>query len=375
MQRCLAFLLLLFLAAPGFSMDPQEAATVTPAPYPEHPEGLPLPPVIQVKGPPHIALILPLKSTDFARAADMTRQGFLAAARIQGPKTLPVRIYETGDDVGEVFEQYRSAVEGGAQIVVGPLTRSGVSALASRGELWVPTLALNAPEGSEIMSRNLFVLSLQAESEARQVAAMAATAGRGRAIVIYADTPLGRRMDQAFSDEWRSRGGFLEERRPFRGDPEGMAELQRALSGRLDSVAFFAMDSARARLLKPFADPALPVFATSQVNPGSSDRLVLFDLGGIRFADMPWLLQPDHAAVMIYPRLDPSPGQEMERLYALGIDAFRAAEAMRKDLRPGIKVDGVTGKLTLGADRYFARVLTQAQFREGEIIIEETVAR
>lgn len=352
-------------------MEETEAATTAPAPYPDQPEAIPLPPAIEVKGPPHIGLILPLKSDTFSRAADMVRQGFLAASRVQGPRSLPVVVYETGDDPGEVAEVYRGAVEGGAKIVVGPLTRSGVSALTGRGELWVPTLALNTPDGSEALPHNLFVLSLQAEAEARQAAALASASGRGRAIIIFADTPLGRRMDQAFSEEWRSRGGFVEERRPFRGEPAGMAELQQALAGRYDSVAFFAMDSARARLLKPFADPALPVFATSQVNPGRSDRLAVFDLGGIRFVDMPWLLQPDHPAVMIYPRLDPSPGQEMERLYALGIDAFRAAEAMRKDLRPGIEVDGVTGKLTLGEDRVFSRVLTAAEFRGGEIVADE----
>ncbi len=356
-------------------MDQPEPATVMPAPYPDHPEAMPLPPVIEVKGPPNISLILPLRSPAFARAAEITRLGFLAAARMQGPKSLPVKVYETGDDPGEVLEQYRKAVEGGAQIVVGPLTRTGVSALTSQGELWVPTLALNAPEGGSAHPGNLFVLSLQAEAEARQVAALASTWRRGRAIVIFADTPLGRRMDQAFSEEWQSRGGFVEERRPFRGEPEGLSELQQALAGRFDSVAFFAMDAARARLMKPFADPALPVFATSQVNPGSSDRLAVFDLGGIHFVDMPWLLQPDHPAVMIYPRLDPSPGQELERLYALGIDAFRAAEAMRRELRPGIQVDGVSGKLILGVDRYFSRVLTPAVFREGEIVVEDVAPR
>lgn len=356
-------------------MEEPGAATVMPAPYPEHPEATPLPPIIEVKGPPHIGLILPLKSPAFGRAADIARQGFLAAARVQGPKTLPVGVYETGEDPGEVLEQYRRAVEGGAQIVVGPLTRSGVTALAEQGELWVPTLALNAPESNADLPNNLFVLGLQAEAEARQVAALAFASGRGRAVVIYADTPLGRRIEQAFTEEYRSLGGFVEERRPFRGDPEGLTELQQTLVGRLDSVVFFAMDAARARLAKPFADPGLPVFATSQVNPGSSDRLAVFDLSGIRFVDMPWLLQPDHAAVMIYPRPDPSPGQELERLYALGIDAFRAAHAMQKELRPGIQIDGVTGKLTLGADRYFARLLTPAQFRDGEIVIEEARTR
>ena len=46
---------------------------------------------------PHIALLLPLKSPVFAKAADAVQQGFLAAA---GKETngLPVRVYPCKDE-------------------------------------------------------------------------------------------------------------------------------------------------------------------------------------------------------------------------------------------------------------------------------------
>ena len=39
--------------------------------------------------------------------------------------------------------------------------------------------------------------------------------------------------------------------------------------------------------------------------------------------DMPWFVQPDHPAVMVYPAPDARMAVEQERLYALGIDAYR----------------------------------------------------
>jgi len=79
----------------------------------------------------HIALLLPLESPSFARHAEAVRNGFLAAAKVQRSAPLPLRIYAVGDDDGSVVENYRRALENGARLVVGPLTRNGVS--ASRG--------------------------------------------------------------------------------------------------------------------------------------------------------------------------------------------------------------------------------------------------
>jgi hypothetical protein len=65
---------------------------------------------------------------------------------------------------------------------------------------------------------------------------------------------------------------------------------------------------------------------------------------GIAFVDMPWLIEPDHPAVMTYPRAATPYSAELERLYALGIDAYRvAAEWLKGGQR--FELDGVTGRL------------------------------
>jgi outer membrane PBP1 activator LpoA protein len=84
--------------------------------------------------------------------------------------------------------------------------------------------------------------------------------------------------------------------------------------------------------------------------------------------DMPWLLQPDHPAVMIYQRRELQADLDLERLYALGIDAFRIALVLLAG-KAEAALDGVTGRLTLGGDRQFTRGLTTAQFSDGKLTV------
>jgi uncharacterized protein len=325
--------------------------------------------------PPHIALLLPIKSASLGHAAEIVRLGFAAASQADRTAKLPIQLYETGDEAADVVASYRSAIEGGAKVVVGPLTRGGVSAVISSGLTKVPTLALNAPDSPAVLPPGLCVFGILAEAEARQVARLAAGGERRQAVIVYADTGVDRRMRQAFAEEWADLGRTLASEYLFSGEAAELPRLKQSVGTNPEQIVFLALDAANARLVKPFIDASVPVFATSQVNVGRVDPLVQFDLGGVHFVDMPWLLQPDHPAVMIYPRLDPSPGNELERVYALGIDAFRLARLLGDGPRSGIQLDGVTGRITLGSDRYFSREPIPAQFRQGEIVVEEAPAR
>ncbi|MGW8183007.1 MAG: penicillin-binding protein activator, partial [Burkholderiales bacterium] len=98
-----------------------------------------------------------------------------------------------------------------------------------------------------------------------------------------------------------------------------------------------------------------------------------YDLAGVRFLDMPWLLQPQHPAVMIYPRPPYREAADRERLYALGIDAFRVASALLAG-NATMEIDGVTGRIKLAPDQQFARNLTAAQFNQGMVTITDPQA-
>jgi len=117
----------------------------------------------------------------------------------------------------------------------------------------------------------------------------------------------------------------------------------------------------------------LPVYATSLVHT-TPDQMANFELNGVVFVDMPWMLVADHPAVLSYTRPDAA-GQsamEFQRFYAVGIDAYRLAQDLLKPQPDYAPLDGVTGYITPGPDRRFLRELIPAQFVQGEpkVLIE-----
>jgi hypothetical protein len=340
---------------------PPPVAAPTPAPLPPHVPG------------PHLALILPLSSKAFGQHALAVKDGFLAAAQAQGGTKLPVNIYAVGDDPRQSVETYIAALGAGARMVVGPLTRSGVTALAESATVMVPTLALNVPERNIPTVPEFYILSLHAESEARQVAQLAWQDGRRTALTVMGETALLRRIHLAFVEEFTRLGGAVLAPLPFTTDPEGLVRIKKAADAAIDTetgdMVFMALDLPRARLVRPYLS-TLPIYATSQVHPGVTGPLVAFDLTDVRFLDMPWLLQPESPVVTVYPRPGYDESIELTRFYALGIDAFRTAMVLLGG-KPGSAFDGVTGRLSLGQDAQFVRALTAAQFNEGRLIVRE----
>jgi len=127
---------------------------------------------------------------------------------------------------------------------------------------------------------------------------------------------------------------------------------------------FLALDHAEARAVRTYLG-ALPVYATSSIHAGDRGTLVAYDLADVTFVDMPWLLEPDHPAVMVYPR--PEAGSaEMQRLYALGIDAWRIAQMLLAGTRD-LRLDGVTGGLALGSGGVIDRTLRAGRYIDGRL--------
>jgi uncharacterized protein len=348
------------------------AAPYSPQPAARQRPQLELPPPGGVVAP-HVALLLPLDSGVFGRHAEAVRNGFLAASQTRGRTPLPVRVYPTGDDPLQVTEGYLKALSAGARVVVGPLTRNGVTAIAESAIVMVPTLALNVPESRIDPMPDLYTLSLQVEAEARQVAQLAWQDGRRNALTVIGDTPLHRRIHQAFVEEFTRLGGKHVAAYPYTTDPEGLQRIKLAADAAIEAeiadMVFLALDVTRARLSRGYLS-TLPIYATSLVHPGSAGLLASYDLAGVRFLDMPWVLQPESPLVTAYPRPDYRDAVDLDRFHALGIDAFRIAEVLATG-KGAINLDGVTGRLTLGADRHFVRGLTSAQFSDGRLIVRE----
>lgn len=299
---------------------------------------------------PAIVLLLPGATTPFARAAEAVRSGFFAAHAAAGaPMAIDVR--ETDETPAAVAAAIEAAAGRGARLVVGPLSRDAVDALARTGAP-LPVLALNAPGGAAPLPQSMLALGLRVEDEARGIV-RALTRGPLAAGVSGESTPLAiivgsgsleRRAGAAFAAAAREYGQRSETfELVIRQDR--LADLSRRLAARPWRAILLALDAGEAAAVRRWLPPETSVVATSRIHLLEQSTLGLAqDLDGIAFVEMPWLVEPDHPAVMVYPRPATPYSAELERLYALGIDAYRiAAEWMKGSQR--FEIDGVTGRL------------------------------
>ena len=318
--------------------------------------------------PVPVALLLPLHSSTFGKFAEYVRQGVFAAAKADPRARLAITTYSMPDDPQSALAAYERALAQGSRLIIGPLTRDSVALIAQRAQSVVPVLALNALERNVPLPENLYAFSLQVEMEAQQIARMVFADGRRSALTVADGSLQSRRLQTAFGEEFARLGGRVAAQFAYStSTADLLAMRESAGSGQADSV-FLALDAPRARLVRPYVDAGAQIYATSQVLSGPVERLRDAELNGIRFVDMPWLLQPDHPAVMVYARQEsPAPiASDLERLYAFGIDAYRIAADLMGDARIAREtLDGVTGQISMTAGRYFVRELTPAQFADG----------
>jgi uncharacterized protein len=316
----------------------------------------------------HIALILPLKSAQFRHAAESLRQGVAAAYEWSPNATkLPLKIYPVDDEKDAMLAAYEEALSMGARACIAGMTRDGATQLAAHARAVFPVLALNQPERETNLPEKFFSMSLSLDEEARQVARVAYSEGRRRAVVIASAQPLAKRVQAAFEQEWKRLHGELLEPAMYAAEQNALIKMKTTLLNAAPDMAFITGDVVMARNTRPFIPASLPAYGTSQIYPGRAERHAKIELQAVRFIDMPWMLEPDHPAVMVYPRPPATVGTEAERLYALGIDAYRVAELLRSGEK-NLRLDGVTGNISLFNHHFFVRELTTAHFHNGEAL-------
>ncbi len=333
--------------------EPEGAATAESMPF-----------VVPIK-PSRIVLLLPLKSATFGRAAEAVKEGFLAASQVAGAEpTAPIEIYDSEEGSKNLLPIYNRILNDNATVVVGPMTRSEVTAIARSGMVTAPTLALNAPEGDALELPPLFYsLNLSQETEARQLANIAFTRGLRRAAIVTTTGALPKRIHAAFADEWLKLGATTTVEFPYNADQKLLAEFRTALKAQQVDAVFIATDANIARKIRPHIRGSVPIYATSQMFRSKNDAALNVDLKDVHFVDIPWLITPDHAAVMVYPQPKKALTAELQRFYALGIDAYRLAQLfMHGEPFSSEPIDGVSGRITLTSGHWFTRELLPATF-------------
>ncbi|TFW16155.1 penicillin-binding protein activator, partial [Duganella callida] len=356
-----------------------------------------------------IALLLPLRSDTLGTAADAVRAGFMAAWE-RDRDTISVRVVETGDVPQDILSAYARTLDTD-DIIVGPLSRPAVAAVAASPLLSKPTIALNSPEGHGMpgaapLPPNMLAIGLSIEEEARQVAQWAnSEQPGGAALVLTTSSAWQRRVAAAFANQWEGKLGrqvrIVELSAPdgYLSDPE-LVQLRARLRDDLPALLFSAMGADQTRQLRlalasalttapdnPIISTAdalpppapvpteqfssLPIYGTSALNPGRNANFPTQDLENVRLLDLPWQVQRDHPAVMVYPHPEQAGGvggADMARLYALGIDAFRVAREISRHPVGRFQLDGVTGKLNVkfgDGPASFERVEQSAIYKNG----------
>jgi hypothetical protein len=348
----------------GSPPPPPGGAPVQPAP----PAATTAPAQPAVIDKPHVALILPLKSAGLGRLAEAVRLGVTAAAGADRADALPLVTYSTSDDAKELVETYDRAIRQGARLVIGPLAKPAVHAIAKSNAVTVPTLALTVPDAEVLLPDNMYAFGVQLESEARQIARLAQSQGRRRAVIIGLDTALSKRVAQTFAEEWTRTGRLIVDQFLFTNDQAQLKKIRDGITlGNADMI-FFALDAQRARQVRPYLGKVLPTYSTSQAYAPTNDVVGQHDLNGLVFVDMPWILMPDHAAVITYPRPQGVfSATDQDRFYALGIDAWRLGQSLLESgFNDAGTLDGVTGYITPGSGRQFRREAVAAQFVQGQ---------
>jgi len=349
--------------------------------------------------PDNVALLLPLTGP-YSKPARSIRDGFLAA-RFQRNKTNTptIRIYDV-NQFNSAKAAYQQAVNEGAELVVGPLSKDKVNALSTQN-LPVPLLTLNYSEQDKTGSDNVYQFGLSPEDEARQVAERAWLEGHNQAITFTPESDWGERVLEAFKENWKALGGIiLESQRYPSKDNDFSKQLRELLNINLSQqrnkrlrrlvgselkfeprrrqdadFVFLAAFPRQARLIRPqlkfhFAG-ALPVYATSHIFSGKKNRHDDRDIDGVIFPDIPWVLSSKNntSSGSLKREIDqlwPDNAAQYTRFFALGIDAFNIIPRLEfMSTYQHEQFAGVTGLLRFTDKNRIFRQLQWARFKNG----------
>lgn len=344
--------------------------------------------------PSQVAILLPT-SGPLQNVGKTLQEGIMTAHYQQKQNSLSptLRFYDSGPD--NILAVYQQAINDGADFVLGPLSKDKAATIAAQGTLPATTLALNYIENEQV-PENFFQFGLAPEDEARQIARQGAHEGSTQAGILYPQGDWGERVAQAFAEEWQNLHGTVTVTRAYHEGPEigetveelllvAQSEQRGKAVSRFTNLEmdiqprrrqdmdflFLIANPNQGRQVKPALNfhyaKDLPVYSTSLIYSGQSNPRRDQDLNGIRFVDMPWIIGDQNSDLhQVAAEQWPDGHGRYERLYAMGIDAYRLQSRLYLlNTLPSSELPGATGRLQI-RDQQVVRKLDWAIFLRGE---------
>ena len=344
----------------------------------------------------HIAVLLPLSGRLAAAGRDV-RDGLIAAHFAHGVDAPALRFYDTATatDAATMQALITRASAAGARFLLGPLGRDEVT-LAANLPNSLPQLLLNTPESTTPNAASIWQYALLPEEEAKLAAERALAANQRRAIILLPSGDWAARVGTAFRSTFEAGGGRVLAQESLADDSAAAIakalrlDQSRARHRRLQSILdetlvfqprrrgdvdllFSPGTAQQLRQLRPqlkFNGAAdIPTYATAEAWDGNKSG----ELEGLLFADMPWMMSPTTGEASRLAMQLESAGDEPRRhgrLFAFGYDAWLLQAAMQQRMATGatdspLRIDGVTGILSVGTDGIIRRDLTLARINAG----------
>ncbi|WP_299178108.1 penicillin-binding protein activator [uncultured Neptuniibacter sp.] len=341
-----------------------------------------------------IAILLPNKGK-LARPAAAIREGILMAHLRMEPSSSqkPELLFLDSEAINTPIQLSAIVDEQNIDLIIGPLDKKRVTALASDNHIRIPILALNYSDAAG--REGLYQFGLSAEDETKQIASRVWNDGAKNVAILTPDTAWGVKISQAFKVDFAELGGSIVSESTFSEISEYSTNISRLVATDnskaryqklrqitqakfefeeyrrqdIDAIVITALPN-DARQLAPilafnFAGD-LPTYATSHIYSGSSDPVLDQDLNNILFLDTPWNLKPPSQDKLLISQQRTDTNSRFGRLYALGLDAYRIYPYLRQlSSIPGTAIQGETGTIQIDQNGLIARSLLWARYKDG----------
>ncbi|WP_187265515.1 penicillin-binding protein activator [Reinekea thalattae] len=345
--------------------------------------------------PKQIGVLLPL-SGPLEQAGKAIRDGLLSnwySAKANGQEVPQISFYDTAN-IEDAVQLYNTAVDEGAELIIGPLAKNKVEQLARHQKLDVPVLALNYTNNSFTKTNNFYQFGLAPEDEAIQIAEDIWLQGARNIMVVSPATQWGDRVADAFITRWELLGGTITSKARFNRPDQYLysvkyalnisnserrhIQLARLLDADLEfefrrrqdvDMIFMVAFPDQARQLKPILNyqraADISIVATSNIYAGELNQDKDRDLNDVHFVEMPWRLY-DSAEKQQASLAFPSSVDDYASLVALGTDAYKLYPRVpQMSVFNDVRIHGVTGLLSMSDNGRIKRQLDWAQIKNG----------